>query len=420
MFPKMVIIDCMIAGIAGDMFVAALLDLGADEKRVISAMENSALLLEGCEEFKVTVRDVLRNEIRAKSVAFSSKERVNHRKGSELMRAVQKAVEVLNMTERASKIAFNSIYTLLEAESKIHGRRPEDVHLHEAGRAETVAEIVGVCVGLENLGLLRDDVRIFSTPVAVGGGRFKFSHGFFSSPAPATLQILASRNFPLIGGPVQTELTTPTGASVLVNAVECALPFYPQIKVTRVGYGAGTKEFAGFANVLRIVLGEPLTHPLGVDEVCVIETNVDDVTPEVLGNLYDTLLTEGAKDVYIVPAIGKKGRPVYIIGVIVSREDVGKFSSLLIRETGTLGVRFASYQRFILAREVKKVKLTLFGGYDAEVQVKVGKTVDGKIVRMKPEYDDLEKIARALNKPIWQVQEEIMRKVREDPCSKSQ
>ena len=152
---------------------------------------------------------------------------------------------------------------------------------------------------MENLNFL--NMKVYSTPVAVGGGLFKFSHGTVSSPAPATVEILRSKGFPMIGGSVKSELATPTGVSLLVNLVHEGVRFYPLMKPTAIGYGAGTKDFAEMPNVLRIVLGESLDYQLLRDEIFVLETNLDDMTGEIIGHTIDRLLREEARDVSVIP-----------------------------------------------------------------------------------------------------------------------
>ena len=151
--------------------------------------------------------------------------------------------------------------------------------------------------------------KIYSTPVAVGGGTFKISHGIVSSPAPSTLAILQSKSFPFLGGPIEAELATPTGVSILVNLVDEVNRFYPPMAPLKIGYGAGTKDFEGLPAVLRLTLGQPLNNELVKDNIAVLETNIDDVSGEIVGHAVDRLLAEGAKDVSIIPMYTKKNRP---------------------------------------------------------------------------------------------------------------
>jgi uncharacterized protein (TIGR00299 family) protein len=206
----------------------------------------------------------------------------------------------------------------------------------------------------------------------VGGGTFKFSHGIVSSPAPATLFILQSKKFPFQGGPIETELATPTGVSILVNLVEEVTRFYPSMAPLKIGYGAGTKDYADMPAVLRITMGESLDNGFVKDGVAVLETNIDDATGEVLGYTLDKLLSEGAKDVCIIPMFTKKNRPGQIIKVIADQKDVEHLSQVLINETGTLGVRVYFCERHIINRELHEVDLFVMGNKET-VRVKLQK-----------------------------------------------
>jgi uncharacterized protein (DUF111 family) len=207
---KIVIVDCQAAGISGDMFLGAILDLGADVNKVICAIKTVEKIMT-C-KVKVNIRDVTRKGIRAKKVNVQADEWLELT-GAELVNAIKSCVEKLGVSQNARKFALNTATTLLEAEAKLHRKDFNNIHLHELGHADALAEIIGSAVALEDLGLF--NAKFYSTPVAVGGGVFKFSHGRASSPAPATLEILQSRKFPIVGGPVEAELATPTGVSIL-------------------------------------------------------------------------------------------------------------------------------------------------------------------------------------------------------------
>ena len=402
-----VIIDCQVAGISGDMFLGTLLDLGADVERVVNAIKTLEEFVK-CKNIEVEIRDVIRKGFRAKKIDVKA-DKTPELDGAELIGVVEKCAEKLRLTDRAKIFASDTIRTLIEAEAKLHGENISDVHLHEAGQIDTPAEIIGSAVALEDLGLL--DSKVYSTPVAVGGGIFRFSHGTVSSPAPATLEILRSKNFPFTGGPVQSELATPTGASILVNLVDEAIHFYPLIKPLRVGYGAGTKDFEEMPNILRIVLGEPFSYGLLKDEIVVLETNIDDVTGEVVGHVIDKLLVEGARDVSIIPIFTKKNRPGQILKVITDKENVEHLARLLIVETGSLGIRMYPCERRILLRESIPVEIVI-DGLREDVMVKVSRDREGKIVQIKPEYDDVKKIAEKTSKPLREVTEIVKSKAR--------
>jgi len=403
------IVDCQVAGVSGDMIVGALLDLGADVTRVVEAMKSVKDYMKGCKNLEVIVKDVTRRGFHAKKVDVKAEE-APEITGVRLIEATSNCVENLKLSGRARRFASDSINTLVNAEARVHGKTVEEVHLHEAGFADTPAEIVGAAVALEDLGLFNG--KVYSTPVAVGGGLFKFSHGTVSSPAPATIDILRSKGFPMIGGPIEFELATPTGVSLLINLAHEVIRFYPLMKPTAIGYGAGTKDFAEMPNVLRITLGEPLGYQLLRDEISVMETNLDDVTGEVIGHTMDRLLQEGARDVSVIPMFTKKNRPGQILKIIADKTDVERLSRILIEETGTLGVRVYPCERRILSRESIPIEI-LIDDVKEPVNVKVAKDSKGEIVQIKPEYDDVKRVADKTNKPLREIMDLVKIKARE-------
>lgn len=281
--------------------------------------------------------------------------------------------------------------------------------MHETGFVDTPAEIIGTTVALEDLNFF--DVKVCSTPVAVGGGLFKFSHGIVSSPAPATIEILRSKGFPIIGGPVSSELATPTGVSLLVNLAKEVVRFYPAMKPTAIGYGAGTKDFEEMPNILRIAVGEPLDYRLLRDEIVVLETNLDDVTGEVIGHAVNKLLQEGARDVSVIPMFTKKNRPGHIVKIIADRTTVEHLSKVLMEETGTLGVRIYPCERHILNRESISVNIEI-EGIKASVNVKVARNRRGEIIQVKPEYEEVKSLAEKTEKSLREIMDRVKMKAR--------
>jgi uncharacterized protein (TIGR00299 family) protein len=298
----------------------------------------------------------------------------------------------------------------VNAEAKLHGKALSNAHLHEVGLVDTPAEIIGAAVAMEDLGLF--NAGIYATPVSVGGGLFKFSHGTLSSPAPATLEILRSKNFPIKGGPVESELTTPTGAAILVNLTNEVSSFYPEMTPLKIGYGAGNKNFKEMPNVLRLTVGEPLNNWLLKDEIAILETNLDDVTGEIIGNSLDKLLREGAKDVSIIPMFTKKNRPGQILKIVADRKDVKRLSRVVMEETGTLGVRVYPCERHIISREVISVDV-LIDDVKERIKVKVAKDRNGKIIRIKPEYDEAKRLSDKTGKPLREINEIVTLRARE-------
>jgi uncharacterized protein (TIGR00299 family) protein len=397
---KILMIDCQALGVAGDMILGALIDLGANVDKIVFAIKSLENPEYGYKNIKIKINSVMRGEFKATQIDVTSEGALKKR-GSELVGLVEKATGNLELSNKAKQFASKVIHTIVGVEADLHKTSFDDAHLHEVALVDTAAEILGVAVALDDLGLF--DAKIYSTPVAVGGGTFKFSHGIVSAPAPATLAILQSKNFPFQGGPIETELATPTGVSILVNLVDEVTRFYPAMAPLKIGYGAGTKDFAEMPAVLRLTIGKPLDSEIK-DEIAVLETNIDDATGEVLGYTLDKLLREGAKDVSIIPMYTKKNRPGQIIKVIAEQKDVAHLSQVLIDETGTLGVRVYYCERHIINRELHTVDLLVLGNKET-VRVKVAKNLKGEIIHIKPEYEDLKRLAEKTKKPLREISE---------------
>ncbi|MCW3983277.1 MAG: nickel pincer cofactor biosynthesis protein LarC [Candidatus Bathyarchaeota archaeon] len=406
---KVLVIDCNACGVAGDMLLGAFLDLGVNVERIITAIKTLENPEFGYNHIDIAIDEVVRGEFRATQITVNSAT-AEKRHGNELIGIVEKAAAGIYMSQKAREFASKAIHTLIEAEAALHKTSFEDAHLHEVALVDTAAEIIGCAVALDDLNLF--EAKIYSTPLAVGGGLVKFSHGTVAVPAPATLAILQSKNFPFHGGPIETELATPTGAAILVNLVNEVTNFYPAIVPLKVGFGAGTKEFPDMPAVLRVTVGNAVDTGVASDEIAVLETNVDDLSGEILGYTIDKLLAEGAKDVSITPMVTKKNRLGQIVKVIADQKDATHLSKVLIAETGTLGVRVNYCQRHIVNREVAMVDLTVMGN-KASVRVKVSKNAQGEVIRVKPEFEDLKVLAEKTGKPLRELVELAVSKAQE-------
>jgi uncharacterized protein (TIGR00299 family) protein len=376
------------------MLLSSLIDLGANKSKVIDAIMSCQNFLEGSRIVNASFEEVRRSGFRATALNIRYDDKVHERKGVEVYDAIARCCDSLDLENRAKSFALASIKTLIEAESRVHGEEYSNVHLHEASSIDTLVDIVGSAVAVQDLGLFSTD--IYSSAVAIGGGSLTFSHGTTTNPGSAILEIFKGRNFTLLGGPVESELTTPTGASMLVNLAKGSLAFYPALQPIKVGYGAGSKNFENFPNVLKVVLGKEV-QKMEMDTVYMLETNVDDVSGEVIGSLIDNLMESGAKDVSIIPVVAKKGRPAHIIRVICDYDQVNTMLNTLIQESGTLGVRVQQTSRYIVPRVVLSVPVSI-KGEEFIVRVKVVKEND-RIVYAKPEYDDVKNVASKLNIP---------------------
>lgn len=396
---KLAVIDCQVAGIAGDMLMSALVDAGANAKKVQDAVFACQDHLKGSKITSIAFEKINSHGFSATQLQLKCKDAVHERKGAEMVRALTGTCDSLGLNGRAKAFALDTLKTIIAAEAKIHGEDFNSVHLHEASSIDTIADIVGCATALSDLSLF--DARVLSTQVAVGGGQLKFSHGTVPNPADAILHIFQGRNFVLAGGQAKEELTTPTGAALLVNLAQGSTGHYPAMSPEKIGYGAGHKKFAGFANVVRVLVGDSPVE-LEKDTVTMIETNLDDATGEIIGNLIDKLTDAGAKDVTVVPGTTKKSRPAYIVRVIADNALLDTMLSVLFGESGTLGARVQQVERYVLPRAILTVPVTI-GKSTFDVHVKVAKDAQGNTVSAKPEFEDVKIIAARLGMPAKRV-----------------
>ena len=404
---RMMVLDPQLAGISGDMMVSAMLDAGADTTSVIETMRNAKEYIPWCKRLEISVRDCNKGGIKAKTLDIDIEEDSVERTANEFIETATTCLQQLRISDNAREFALQSLNALVSAEAQVHGQSTQEVHLHETASADTIADVIGTAVAIDNLGLFTD-TAIYSTPVAVGGGLFQFSHGTVASPAPAALEILRSKGFLTIGGPVQAELATPTGAALLTTLAQHSVRYYPPIKPTGVGYGAGSKDFIEMPNVLRVVLGEPCDFGLSHDEVYIIETNLDDASGELIGHAMNRLLQEGARDVSAIPTLTKKGRPGNIVKVIADSSSMERMCRILIEETGTLGVRIQSCERRILPRDFLPVEVVI-DNISETVNVKIARSTKGQVMRVKPEYDDVKRLSDRTGKPLREIEDLIKR-----------
>lgn len=401
-------IDCSLAGISGDMMLSALLNLGAkvDFKTLSESILES---LDGVERLEISYNVESKMGFQAGLLKVTFSDSKDCRRGIEMKNGLEKTLERMNLGRKGKEYAVRVLETLLNAESIIHGESADEVHLHEIGSPDTLVDIVGVALALEDLGVF-EDVKVYGSPVSVGFGLVKTRHGCLSIPAPVTLEILKSRGYPFKGGPVEGELATPTGVALLVNIIDEVAQIHPLIKPIKVGYGAGLKELPGVPNVLRLIYGEQQPHYIQED-IYVLETNIDDVQGEVLGHVIEKLVENGAKDACVIPVTCKKSRPGYILKVISDCENLNDVVDIIFRETGTLGVRLTKTPRFIVPREFKTVTVQI-DGVDFPVKVKVAKDIEGRVFRIKPEYDELKKISSLTGIPIRELSSTIEEKAK--------
>jgi len=354
------------SGISGDMLVGALADAGADSSAIVDALQSLAA------GASVSFEKVKRCGIAASKFRVSAEENPKHRHLSGIL----KMIEGASLPGRVKQNASAVFQRLGESEAAVHQTPIEKVHFHEVGALDSIADIVGACLGFELLGA--ED--IYCSPLNLGSGTVKGEHGVMPVPAPATAALVAGK--PVYSRGPAVELTTPTGAAVAVTLAKDFGPM-PSMRIARIGYGAGDRDFAEQANVLRIFVGEP-SGAAEAASVVVIEANIDDSSPQVLGYTVERLLEAGALDATLQPLEMKKGRPGALLRVISTLEQRTVLANIIFHETTTLGVRLYTAERIVQAR------------HSVEVETPHGK------VRMKvsdhsfaPEYEDCRALARA-------------------------
>ena len=399
------IIDAQIAGISGDMILSSLVNLGANKSRIIEGIYTAESFLDDSKITNIDFVSVQKNGKVATQLILEIDENVHERKGTDVKNCIIEASKKIGLSKPGLDFATNSINTLISVESKVHGEPESSVHFHETASIDTVIDILGTAIALDDLNLFND--QIICSPVAIGGGSVTFSHGKTSNPAYAILEIFKNSGIIIQGGTITDELTTPTGASILVNLTKTCSEFYPPIKIDSVGYGAGSKDFGEFANVLKIVNGKTKIN-LVKDTVQIIETNVDDVSVEVLGNMIEKIMSNGAKDVTITSGITKKGRPTQLISVICDSESMNSILELLVAETKTLGVRIRNSERYVVPRSIEQETVEI-DGHKFPIHYKIVKGDS----HFKIEFEDIKSISDSLNKPFHQIEELIREKIME-------
>jgi hypothetical protein len=342
-----------------------------------------------------------------------------HAEGAGPSRTYEEVVDLVESMGLPAGVEADAlaVFELLgEAEAAVHGTDLAGTHFHEVGADDALADVVGTCLLLDDLG----PDRVVTTPVAVGGGEVEMSHGAYPVPAPAVVELLARADWTTRGGPVETELLTPTGAALLAHLAE-GVETLPPMRVRASGYGAGSKPLPGRPNVLRVLAGDGAGR-LRREDVTVLETNLDDASPEVLGDLQASLAEVGARDVSVLPATMKKARPGHLIKVVARPEDAERVARRLAVETGTLGVReHGAGHRWVAERRFETVRIDVADasgttGTDAgpgaatdagsgtrEVTVKIASDAAGEVFDVSAEYDDAAAVARGTALPVREV-----------------
>jgi pyridinium-3,5-bisthiocarboxylic acid mononucleotide nickel chelatase len=437
-------LDCF-SGISGDMFLGALLDAGLPSRvleETVAELNRKAALdvrfetsrvgRNGISATKVDVwvggerdeprlehhrhqphrhghthehahENVLGHEHRHTSAPGTAV--LEHTHSQRGLREIREIISATTVTPAAKQKAIAIFEALAAAEARVHNTDIEKIHFHEVGAADAIVDIVCAAVGSEALEV---DEWICS-PLNLGSGTVQCAHGEFPVPAPATAELL--KDAPVYSSGIQAELVTPTGAAI-VRVLANRFGPLPQLMPSGIGYGAGTRDFDGHANVLRVLIGDASSHVapnsesvsgIAVETIAVLEANLDDLSPQILGYTMERLLAEGALDVFYTPAQMKKSRPGMLLTVLANTTDVERLSKILFSETTTLGLRVREEKRLALARRWERIT-TPWG----EVRIKIAE-VNGASTNSAPEYEDCRRIAREHQIPLKTVMQEVQR-----------
>ena len=375
--------DCF-AGVSGDMVLGALVDAGADLRAIEAELRKL-----GLDGWTISAEKVMRGAISATHVKVATTESHHHRG----LRVILERIEGANLTPRAAERARRIFTRLAEAEGKVHRIPVDQVHFHEVGAVDSIVDIVGAAIGFELLGI--DEFAC--SKLDVGGGQIKTQHGLLPVPAPATAELL--RGAPAYSSGIERELVTPTGAAI-ATALSTSYVEIPPMTLRAIGYGAGSANFTEKANVLRILIGENEINEPGERwdaPVSVIETNLDDMSPQIYGYFVERALAAGALDVFSSSVLMKKNRPGLLVTLLSEPANLSRLIDLVFRETTTIGVRTYDVRRKTLDRELVPVA-TPFG----DVRIKVSR-MNGSVLNATPEYEDCQRIAAQRGIPLKEV-----------------
>lgn len=394
---KVLVIDPKIAGISGDMLIAALVDM-TGSSNPLEPVADAICGLSCCENFSFQVHDEDAGGISAKKLTFDAGGK-NHRNHADMRDSIVEIAKKTGLSDTAGNMGLRIIDDLLLADAKLHR---SGFHHHEMSSVDTLFDVAGSLALLDHHGFL--DGEIFGTPPVLGSGFVQIAGGEIACPAPATLEILCRHEIPYSSYHGDSEMTTPTGAAIFANITDRIVDAYPPMTPLRVGYGTGSRALHGRPPVLRVAEG--MNFDAIQDRIIMLETNLDDVPGETVGYTVERLREAGAVDVFVTTASGKKNRPVQILHIITNQQDYPVLLKILMEETGTLGVRILDIPRLVAHRSRRVMRITVRGeAFDVSVKTS---TVNGNVLAKKPEYEDLKKIAQHLNLPLSRVREEVL------------
>ena len=381
---KTLYFDCF-AGASGDMILGAMVAAGINPD--VLAQQLKLLNVEG---FNIQFKHVTRAGLGATYAVVETAHEHKHRHLSDILKIIDNSALSAGVKKRASQIFIR----LAEAEARVHNEPIEKVHFHEVGALDAIVDVIGAAICFELLGI----ERFISSPIHVGSGFVQMEHGQFPVPPPAVAELLKS--VPFYSTEIKGELLTPTGAAIITTVSERYGPM-PNMESSTVAYGAGTREYDNFPNVLRVFVGETLGDEPHVERLLMIETNIDDLSPQVLGHVMDQAFELGALDCYFTSVQMKKNRPGVLLSILCEQQLKNQLMQLLFKETTTLGVRTYEVERRALERTTVRVE-TPYGPIDVKVA-----SLNGQVVNEMPEFEQCRRAAKEAGVPLKRVEEAV-------------
>jgi uncharacterized protein (TIGR00299 family) protein len=397
---KIAYFDCP-TGISGDMCLGALVDAGVRIEYLIEQLQGLGL----GSEYRLWQETVHRQGQAATKVHVEllQEKSDHHHHSARHLPEIEQIIQTAKLPDRVKDWSLQIFQKLAIAEGLVHGIAPEQVHFHEVGATDAIVDIVGTCLGLDYLGI----EKIYGSALPTGGGTVWAAHGRLSVPVPAVLKLWESRQVPVYHNGIEKELVTPTGAAILVTLAESFGP-PPPLQLQKMGLGAGSQDFTT-ANILRLWLGESVSHDVKLpafvqsEKIAILETQIDDLNPQIMGYLFEVLFKVGAIDVFTQPVGMKKSRLGILLTVLCHLDAIAACQEVIFRETSTLGIRYSIQDRAILKREIQTVQ-TPYG----EVRVKIAYTENlepQNILNIQPEYEDCVDLAQKTGHSLQNIQQ---------------
>jgi len=412
---RILYIDMYNSGISGDMFLASLLGLVPDQNNILIKLEELKNYLPGVLKLKINLIHTEHSGIQLNQLKLEIKETKEHRTAKILKKSLNGFLAHSKISNEAINYANNVLNSLIQAESEVHGELRENIHLHELSSVDTLIDITGVAIALDKINAFDKKFQIFCSKIPLGGGTVNTKHGILAVPAPATIKILEKSDLITFGGPIDSELVTPTGIALLSNLNPKFLQYPNEMKIIKSIYSTGQKKFKDFLNILRIFYGETkdlyyidYNHPLQkyIEKVAVLETDVDDISGEIIGNFINKLEKEEILDLQIFPTMTKKNRPGHVIKILCYTDQIFKLIEKIIYELGTLGVRFQVINRVCIKRTMERKNIEINEKlFELNYKISFIESTKGiEIVNIKAEFDDLKKISEVAEVSVKKVQ----------------